>query len=646
MLATVHEITEKIVGERRLAVLRDRRRARWRKRRPPRSCELAVETLGDHRKDVPFALIYLIDADGAAARLVCAARDRDRPRFQPGRASSSRSDADRRPAWPLARGRAQRRRCWSSKISGLASTRFPAGHGPTRRDTAVLVPLRSTRRKSRRRAGGRGQLAGSVSTREYRSFLELVAAQIATALANARAYEEERRRAEALAEIDRAKTAFFSNASHEFRTPLTLMLGPLEDAAARSGADLGRRRRDELELMHRNGLRLLKLVNTLLDFSRIEAGRFEAVYEPVDLAALTADLASTFRSAMERAGLRFGVDCPPLAEPVYVARDMWEKIVLNLLSNAFKYTFEGEVAVSLGRARRQRGRTDGRATPGSAFPPPNCRASSSAFIASRTPRARTQEGTGIGLALVHELVRLHGGRVRSRARPGRAASSRSRSRPAARTWRPNGSAASGCRLRPRSAPRPLFKKRCAGSTSRPGPNRLPKANRSRWRRPPSSRLRRRAHWLLWPTTTPTCATMCAACWPPAIRWYGVANGMAALEEAQRRRPDLILSDAMMPQLDGFGLLRAVRNDPRLREVPVILLSARASEDAQVEGLNAGADDYLTKPFCGPRTRCSGRGQSRNGSPASGKRRGAARPHRGAGDSARNRAGRGVVHQRP
>src|SRR6185295_15488174 len=126
---------------------------------------------------------------------------------------------------------------------------------------------------------------------DYGSFLNLLAGQIASGIGNARAYETERRRAEALAELDRAKTAFFSNVSHEFRTPLTLMLGPLED-------ELGERssfpasQRERLEIAHRNGLRLQKLVNTLLDFSRIEAGRIQASYEPADLSSLTAELAS------------------------------------------------------------------------------------------------------------------------------------------------------------------------------------------------------------------------------------------------------------------------------------------------------------------------------------------------------------------
>ncbi len=145
----------------------------------------------------------------------------------------------------------------------------------------------------------------------YKGFLDLLAGQIAASIANAQAYDEERRRAEALAELDRAKTAFFSNVSHEFRTPLTLMLGPAEDALADEDGPLLPRQRERVEILHRNALRLLKLVNTLLDFSRIEAGRVQAVYEPTDLATLTADLASVFRSAVERAGMELIVDCPP-----------------------------------------------------------------------------------------------------------------------------------------------------------------------------------------------------------------------------------------------------------------------------------------------------------------------------------------------
>src|SRR5690349_21894017 len=125
------------------------------------------------------------------------------------------------------------------------------------------------------------------------------------------------------------------------------MLGPVEDALADADEPLPPGQRERLETAHRSGLRLLKLVNTLLDFSRIEAGRARASYEPTDLAALTAELASNFRSACEKAGLRLVVDCPPLPGTVYVDRDLWEKVVLNLLSNAFKFTIKGEITVRM-----------------------------------------------------------------------------------------------------------------------------------------------------------------------------------------------------------------------------------------------------------------------------------------------------------
>ena len=180
------------------------------------------------------------------------------------------------------------------------------------------------------------------------AFTGLVAHQFGAAVASAKAYEEEKRRAETLAELDRAKTAFFSNVSHELRTPLTLILGPVEDMLAER--DTGSGDRERLELVHRSSLRLLKLVNSLLEFSRIEAGRVQASFEPTDLPALTIDLASAFRSAIERAGMELVLDCPPLTEPVYVDRDMWERIVLNLLSNAFKYTLHGRITVAFAPA--------------------------------------------------------------------------------------------------------------------------------------------------------------------------------------------------------------------------------------------------------------------------------------------------------
>ena len=221
--------------------------------------------------------------------------------------------------------------------------------------------------------------------------------------------------------MDRAKTAFFTNVSHEFRTPLALMLGPLEDVCRKQGEPLGPERHEQLVTVRRNAFRLLKLVNALLDFSRIEAGRVQAVYEPTDLRRVTAEVASVFRSAMENAGLRFSVECAPIAEPVYVDRDMWEKMVSNLLSNAFKFTFEGAVTVTLtarGRAVEFQVRDTG-----VGIPEDQRARVFERFHRIEGTQARTYEGTGIGLALVQELVKLHGGQVRVESAVAKAARS-------------------------------------------------------------------------------------------------------------------------------------------------------------------------------------------------------------------------------
>ncbi len=289
----------------------------------------------------------------------------------------------------------------------------PAGPWPYPPHTALIVPIRSN--KAHQLAGF---LVAGISSRlkldeSYRSFVELVGTQIAAAVAHARAYEEERHRAEMLAEIDRAKTVFFSNISHKFRTPLTLMLGPLQDALTDDAASPAMRQ--QLEVAHRNSLRLLKLVNSLLDFSRIQAGRMQASYQPTDLAALTRDLASNFRSAVERAGLRYQVDCS-LAAPAYVDREMWEKIVLNLLSNALKFTLEGEISVALKQEDRSavlEVRDTGVGVACEELPRVFER-----FHRVEGAQGRTQEGSGIGLALVQELAALHGGTVSVRSTPG------------------------------------------------------------------------------------------------------------------------------------------------------------------------------------------------------------------------------------
>jgi PAS domain S-box-containing protein len=430
----------------------------------------------------------------------------------------------------------------------------------------------------------------------YHGFIELVAGQLAAAIARADEYERERARAEALAEIDRAKTAFFSNVSHEFRTPLTLMLGPLEDALADPA--MSREQAERVATAHRNGLRLLRLVNGLLDFSRIEAGRVEASFQPTDLAAYTAELASTFRSACERAGLSLDVDCPPLPEPVYVDPDMWEKIVLNLLSNAFKFTLAGHVSVSL---RALAGEAEfAVADTGAGIPASELPKLFERFHRVEGAKGRSFEGSGIGLALVHDLVRLHGGEVTVESDEGRgsifrvrvpfgtahlpperveaaasAASTATRAQAfvdEALRWLPAEDASASLDEVIRDVERGGLAPAVAGAPRRGG--RVLLADDNADLRDYVSRLLEGRGYTV----------------------EAVADGAAALAAVRARRPDLLLTDVMMPKLDGFGLLAAVRRDPALSDLPVVMLSARAGEEAQVEGLDAGADDYLAKPF--------------------------------------------------
>ena len=292
-------------------------------------------------------------------------------------------------------------------LDGEPFTDLPTGqwHGPPRQ--ALVTPLLAQ--------GGSpsGFLVAALNRYrplddDYRGFINLVAGHIATGISSARSYREQQRRAEELAELDRAKTTFFSNISHEFRTPITLILGPVAELRAHAPA-LDEHAQRELDVIHRNGLRLAKLVNTLLDFSRIEAGRMQAHYEPVDLAEVTAELASVFRSAIDRAGLRLIVDCPPLDEPVYLDRDMWEKVVLNLLSNALKYTFDGTITVRVAREGDEAVVTV--ADTGIGVPAAEMPRLFERFHRIESARARSTEGSGIGLALVKELVGLHGGTI-------------------------------------------------------------------------------------------------------------------------------------------------------------------------------------------------------------------------------------------
>jgi signal transduction histidine kinase/DNA-binding response OmpR family regulator len=584
--------TQRIIGERQLATLRDVAAHTVDSRSAAHACLSAAAALGPAARDLPFCLIYSVDPAETTAVLMGASG------IAPGHGAAPTSFDLKGASFQQAREALATQQIQLVTDLRARFDDLPQGPWDVPPSQAAVVPMPRSGQ-----TGNAGLLVVGLNPYRllddaYRDFLNLLARQIAGSIASAEAYELERRRAEQLAEIDRAKTAFFSNVSHEFRTPLTLMLGPLEDAMQAQDQAL---RGPDLDTAHRNALRLLKLVNALLDFSRIEAGRSRATYVPTDLSALTADLASAFRSAIERAGLAFTVACPPLAEPIYVDHDMWERIVLNLLSNALKYTFEGSISVALTLETEQVALVV--SDSGSGIPESELPHLFQRFHRVQGARSRTHEGSGIGLALVHELVRLHGGSIRVESRLGQGSrftvliprGSSHLPQELLGVARPSSASATGAA--------PFVQEAFRWLPNAPGPDDPSETGSS-----PVTGL-----------SSPEGAVNHDIAHDARIRILVVddnadmreyvtrllrqrwsvdqaADGAQALEAVRSTLPDLVLTDVMMPNLDGFGLLRELRADPATANVPVIMLSARAGEESRVEGLEAGADDYLVKPF--------------------------------------------------
>jgi signal transduction histidine kinase len=426
---------------------------------------------------------------------------------------------------------------------------------------------------------------------DYRSFLETIARQLTTNVVAARAHEEEAQRARMLADLDRAKTIFFSNVSHELRTPLTLIVGPVEGMLdrARPSAVVGQQ---ELQLVHRNSMRLLKLVNTLLDFSRIEAGRVQAAYEPTDLSALTADIASAFRSAMEQAGLEFVIDCPPLPEPVYVDREMWEKIVLNLISNAFKFTLQGRISVGV---RTLPGHIELTVEDtGFGIPKEQQAKVFERFHRVEGIRGRTHEGTGIGLALVLELAKLHGGSIRLESVLGKG-SKFIVSIPKGNAHLAAENLSSQPMLKSTGVSASAYVDEALSWLPESGSN-VSGGHAFAADSVQAPHLAAASGRILLADDNADMRGYVRRLLGEAYEVESVSNGMEALAAIRRHPPELVLTDVMMPELDGFGLLRELRAHESTSTIPVILLSAKAGEDARIEGLQAGADDYMVKPF--------------------------------------------------
>jgi DNA-binding NtrC family response regulator/signal transduction histidine kinase len=586
VLTTAIDMTERVIEDRRRQVLRDVASRTAEARNEEEVWRVSAETLGENRSSAPFAFLYEYLPTEQKALLAGVSAETDHS-LHP-----ALVDCNGESVWRFNTALAED--CLLVDLGDRAAAlSIPGWPFPPKQATVVPIRLREASE-----AAGflvLGIHPGRAFDDAYRHFVRRIAEQIAIGLASARAYEQERQRAEALAEIDRAKTAFFSNVSHEFRTPLALMLGPLEEVLPEARERLRPEHHEQLVTVRRNAFRLLKLVNTLLDFSRIEAGRVQAVYEPTDLSRVTSEVASVFRSAMENAGLRFSVECQPVAEPVYVDCDMWEKVVSNLLSNAFKFTFEGAVTVTL---KPVNGAAELQVRDTGVGIPENQRARVfERFHRIEGTHARTYEGTGIGLALVQELIRLHGGQVRVESTVGQGSSFivtiplGTAHLPVERIQaaRPVASTGVAAVAYAEEAQRWL-----PDDWSTADVTMLPNLS-ARAPSPPSEAASKR-ELIVVADDNADMRQYLRHLLGARYEVHAVSDGRQALEATRLLRPALVLADVMMPQLDGFGVLRAIRDDAGLAGMPIILLSARAGEESRVEGLQAGADDYLVKPF--------------------------------------------------
>ncbi|MEU4445555.1 ATP-binding protein [Actinosynnema sp. NPDC050801] len=526
------DVTARVLGERRLETLRQLGTLSIVEADTAAdACRAAVKVLAGSSADLPRVAAYLRAGDGEPALVASTGDGADASSEVVGRVAAT--------------GRAE-----MIGSDGTLVLPLTAGAGGTHGALVVgLSPFRSF-------------------DQPYASFVDLVTAGVATAVDNTVAYEAQRARAVASAESDAAKTRLFQNISHEFRTPLTLLLAPLSTLLEEHADALPAGQREAVSAAHRAALRLRRLVDTLLDVARADHPHLRL--EPTDVAALTADCAAMFRAAAEELGLDLVVDVS--GGVVWLDQEMWARIVLNLLSNAVKFTTDGTVAVTL--------RTTGDscvltvADTGVGIPEAEQGRVFERFHRVDGVTGRSREGVGIGLSLVADLAAALGGAVSVRSTPGRGSTftvtvPRVGAAEAARRMAPHDLGASFLGEARQWAP-PVAPEPVAGEARR----RILLVEDNADLRDYLTRLLSAQHWLVG----------------------AVGDAETALAHARTARPDLVLSDVMLPGRDGLALLGDLRSDPVLCRVPVVLLTARAGTESAVEGLRHGADDYVVKPF--------------------------------------------------
>ncbi|OZJ06458.1 hypothetical protein BZG36_00614 [Bifiguratus adelaidae] len=453
----------------------------------------------------------------------------------------------------------------------------------------------------------------------YKKFHLILATQLWSNISSAQRLEEARRKQEEMAQLQRTKTAFFQSTSHEFKTPITLLLGHIEQLKS---LKLPLEAEYSLTVARRSALRLLKLVTSLLDFSRFDAHRAKPAFLPTDISAYIIDLASVFRSAFDSANLKYEVDVAPVATMAYLDREMMEKVIYNLISNALKCTVTGKVTVRVREVDNEKVEISVIDTG------VGIRKEDIPFLFERFYRVesnlkRSNEGTGIGLALTKEIISVHQGEITVQSVEGEGSAfsivlplGKEHLDPSTIVDTADGYTQP---YRQREVTEQYFEEIL---TSLPtlGLSKAQVTNDHASENGPTSSVGKAGTIARSPLSPFTPFSQIHEYGFAIYRYVLIAddnadmgeylqfllspfwkvkvchNGDEAFEVARKNPPGLVVADVMMPRLNGLDFVRKIRSDLELCTLPVILISARGDDNSQVEGLEAGADDYMVKPF--------------------------------------------------
>lgn len=429
----------------------------------------------------------------------------------------------------------------------------------------------------------------AVDDHAYMSFLQNLRAHLTSALGAVIALEQEIARSEEKEKMERAKTAWFRGAAHEFRSPLSLIAGPLEELSSNT-ADLSPRHKEIVLLANRNVARLQRIVSSLLDFSRMEAGRFQARFTPTDLGSFVTDLCSLFKPAMKQPHIEFTVDVEERSEPVPVDRVLMETALANLLSNAIKYTKHGSITVRLWY-------DDNNANisvvdTGIGIAADELDMVTRWFHRSQAALASGIEGTGLGLGLAREIISLHNGELLVESNTATASHS------------------SGSTFTARLPLEQAVVQEDVTPVAFGTYGREMVRDVIGWERDQSGSVGSQesspsygeglqfqsSDLLLVVDDNKDIREYIKLIFQPFCRVVEAEDGVDALRVMAQETPHLVLTDMMMPRMSGMDMLMEIRKTKSWSHVPVILLSAAQDEESRVQALLYGADDFLSKPF--------------------------------------------------